>query len=270
MKFNWQNTGVSAYQQFFAIDDDNDDRPPLQPIHFQKSLNPKSVEFSGVTLQYGSAKPLFENLNLKFDAGKLIALKGIDGSGRSSFLRAIMRDTPIAKGKIVVGNDNICISDPRFERGSVQYVGQSPTLFRGTILENLTLFGALSAKTALSASKIVGLDEEVVRMPRGYDTLLKSAAGRDVPAPTAQRICIARALATQPSVLILDEANTLLDFAGEQRLTQAFKSLRGKITIIIATHRPSLIRLADQAYDVQAGRVLRLEGEARDSSAIAS
>jgi ABC-type multidrug transport system fused ATPase/permease subunit len=177
-----------------------------------------------------------------------------------------MDDTPVTEGEVLIGDD----SNLSGSRGSVRYVGQTPTLFRGTILDNLTLFGELPAKTALMASRIVGLNDEIVRMPQGYDTMLKSAAGRDIPAPTAQRLCIARAIAMRPSVLILDEANTLLDFAGEQRFIEALERLRGKITIIVATHRPSLIRMADQAYEVAGGGVKPLDRHTPDEKAAAS
>lgn len=235
-------------------------------IHQRKlphRITPKSITFETATIQHENAKPIFSNLSFKINAGEIVALKGDDGSGRSSLLRSIMGDTPVTSGSVYLGADAIS-SDIGSEnvRKSVRYVGQNPTLFRGSILENLTMFGEYSTKTALTASRIVGLDTEVVRMPLGYDTLLKSAAGRDIPSPTAQRICIARAIAAHPSVLILDEANTLLDLAGEQRLVEALMRLRGRITIIISTHRPSLIKLADTAFEVQHGSIAPIFGNA--------
>jgi ABC-type multidrug transport system fused ATPase/permease subunit len=161
-------------------------------------------------------------------------------------------DTPVVAGSVMIGDQPIGATT----RDSVRYVGQNPTLFRGTILENLTLFGDIPAGAALEASRLIGLDDEVVRMPLGYDTMLKNASGRDVPAPTAQRLCLARALTSKPSVLVLDEANTVLDLAGEQKLAHALRLLRGKVTILLATHRPSLIALADEAYEI-AGKTIR-------------
>lgn len=233
------------------------DQPSSAPVNFQNRARPKSVTLRNVTVQYGDAKPLFENLNFEIPAGAIVAIKGADGSGRSSLLRVLMGDTPITEGEVLIGDQK----GAENARAAVRYVGQSPTIFRGTILDNLTLFGELPAKSALTASRIVGLDDEIVKMPLGYDTMLKSAAGRDVPAPTAQRISIVRALAMRPSVLILDEANTLLDFAGEQRFAEALQRLRGKITIVLATHRPSLIRLADKAYEVSGGKLVPLDDE---------
>lgn len=238
------------------------------PTTFSRPKRAEKVTFKNVTIRYGDAKPLFENLNLEIPAGAMIAIKGADGSGRSSLLRAMVADTPVTQGEIVFGDGSIPSKDAM--RACVRYVGQTPTTFRGTVLDNLTLFGELPAKTVLKASKMIGLDEDIVRMPLGYDTMLKNGGGRDIPTPTAQRLCIARALAMLPSVLILDEANTLLDFSGEQRLTDALQRLRGKVTIVIATHRPSLIRLADKAYDIVDGTLKPVDLEAPGQGAIAS
>ena len=224
--------------------------PPTRPT----AVRALSVELVDVKVQRGDAPPLFEHLNLKIPAGSFVVIKGADGSGRSSLLRLFMKDTVVSDGRVLVGEEEL-----ENVHGAVQYVGQTPMLFRGTILDNLTLFGERPAKTALSASRLVGVDDDIVRMPMGYDTMLKSASGRDIPAPTAQRLCIARALAMNPSVLILDEANTLLDLAGEQRFIEALKKLHGKMTLIVATHRPSLLKLADAVYEIEAGKLKRID-----------
>ncbi len=210
---------------------------------------PLPVTFNNVSIRRGEVQ-LFRNLNLDVLAGSIVALRGADGSGRTSLVRALMGDVAITAGEIKVGEERIS-NDAAAKVSPVRYVAPTPTIFRGTIIENLTLFGAIPAKAALTASKLIGLDSEVVRMPLGYDTMLKSAAGRDIPVATSQRICIARAIATNPSVIIFDDANTLLDMTGERRFAEALVQLRGKMTVIIATHRPSLLRAADAVYDIK-------------------
>lgn len=216
---------------------------------------PEPVTFSNVSIRRGDVQ-LFRNLNLDIPAGSIVALRGADGSGRTSLMRAVMGDVPISAGDIKIGDKRIG-ADENVTTSLARYVAPTPTIFRGTIIENLTLFGAISAKTALAASKLIGLEGEVVRMPLGYDTMLKSAAGRDIPVATSQRICIARAIATNPSVIIFDDANTLLDMTGERRFGEALRQLRGKMTVIIATHRPSLLRAADAVYDIRNGTLER-------------
>ncbi len=233
----------------------------LPATRYPTRFIPQKLSLNNLTIQYGETAPVFENLNLEIEAGAFIAIKGEDGSGRSTLLRALIHDAPIIDGEILIGDEVASTDSTTLSRRSVRYVGQHPTLFRGSILDNITLFGETPTHVALSASKLVGLDEEVVRMPLGYDTLLKSATGRDLPAPTAQRIALARAIAMRPSVLILDEANASLDFSGEQRFLEALEKLRGKTTIVISTHRPSLLRLADKVYEIQHGKLMPAPAE---------
>lgn len=229
--------------------------------HYPERLTPLAVSFRDVSVQHIGAEPLFENVSFTIPAGAIAAFRGADGSGRSSLLRTLINDTPFIRGEILVGDQTYTDNDLHAARRQIRYVGQAPAIFRGTILENLTLFGEVPAKVALSASKLLGLDEEIGRMPLGYDTLLKSATINDIPAPVAQRIAIARAIALRPSVLVLDEANVTLDLNGELRLIDALQRLKGKITIIMATHRPALVRLADMVFEVSPGKVEPMKSE---------
>lgn len=242
------------------------DRDVKAAFRYGEKFNPQPIAFENVTVQHGDSPPLFEELNLDVAVGSLIAIKGADGSGRSSLLRVLMDDTPIVRGRVLIGGKSVDAG----ARHLVRYVGQTPTIFRGSLLDNLTLYGEISTNAALAASRIIGIDDEVNRMPLGYDTMLKSAAGRDLPASTAQRLSIARAIATMPSVIVLDEANTLLDLAGEQRFVAALKRLHGRITIIVATHRPSLIKLADEAYEISNRKLQRIGAARSDAKALAS
>ncbi len=164
-------------------------------------------------------------------------------------------DAPVTQGEIVIDDAPVGAETAIASRRFVRYVGQHPIIFRGTILDNITLFDEIPTQAALEAAKFIGLEDEVMRMPLGYDTPLKNAMGRDLPIPTAQRVSLARALAMHPSVLLLDEANASLDFSGEQRFREALENLRGKTTIIMATHRPSLLKLADRIYEIRDGKL---------------
>jgi ATP-binding cassette subfamily C protein LapB len=234
---------------------ENSDVKPLEAQHFPDRFKPQAVSIKNLTIQHGDMAPLFEELCLDIEAGEFVALTGADGCGRSSLLRALIQDAPIVKGEIKIGDHVYNNEAPNTARRYVRYVGQNPVIFRGSIVENITLFGETPTNIALSAARFTGLDEEVSRMPLGYDTHLKSAAGRDIPAPTAQRITLTRVLAMRPSVLILDEANTLLDMAGEHQFIEALGRLHGRVTTIIATHRPSLLRLADNVYEIRNGKL---------------
>ena len=227
-------------------------------VQTTKIETPASISFKDVTIRYGDATPLFQRLHLNIAPGEIIAFRGSDGSGRSSLLRAINGGTLPAAGSVELDGVPVSYENNGAIRSAVRYVAQEPALFRGTILENLTIFGKTPVKNCLWASKLIGLDEIIIRMPMGYDTQLEGAAGQDIPASTSQRICIARALALKPSVIIFDEANTALDLPGEKAFMAALEELRGRMTIILSTHRPSLLRQADRAFEVGDGQVLPL------------
>ncbi len=227
--------------------------PPPAAIRIPR---PAGVEIKNMTIQYGSAKPLFENINVAVGAGEFVAVRGGDGSGRTSLLRAMSGAVIPAKGGVRINGVLLTEENAPAIRQAVRYISQEPAIFRGTILENLTIFGKTPTATCLAASKLIGLDNEIIHMPLGYDTKLENATGGDIPASTAQRIAIARALALQPSVLIFDEANTSLDMPGEKALLVALQKLKRNMTIIMATHRPSLIGLADRAFEIVDGSVV--------------
>ncbi len=215
-------------------------------------LGPLPIIFREATIQSADGSTAFESLCATLNAGKIIALRGTDNSGRTTLLRSIIGDGIVSGGEIFVGEI------PSAQARSVTcYVGANPVLFRGTILENLTLFGDIPSPAALATAQSIGLEEEVARLPLGWDTMVKSTLCREVPVAIAQRIAIARALALEPSVLIFDEANTTLDHRGEASFAKMLEDRRGDATVLIATHRPSLLSLADEVYDVGQGTLTR-------------
>lgn len=201
----------------------------------------------------GDKKPILQNIDIDIAPGEIIGLKGEDGSGRTTFLRLICGDLKPSHGSILV--DGINLGGPLGGRvlPRIGYVNQTPFAFRGTILENLTMFGDTSAQRAREAAELIDLEVEIKRYPTGFDTPLGDGTAHDIPASATQRINIARTLARDPAVLILDEANTAFDHRGEEAFVNALHTLRGKMTVIIATHRPSLMRLADRCFEVKKG-----------------
>ncbi|MBT8471605.1 MAG: ATP-binding cassette domain-containing protein [Marinicaulis sp.] len=226
-----------------------------------KKINagPAAIQMNGVCIQHGNSRPLIENINLNVAAGELVAIRGGDGSGKSSLLRTLTGTIVPKHGTVRFGDTELSPETQPKIRRAVRYVGQEAVIFQGTILENLTTFGKASVSSAINASKLIGLDNEIIRMPKGYDTRIENVSGHEIPASTAQRISIARSIALRPSVLILDEANTALDMIGEKALANAIIALRGKQTVIVATHRPNLIRLADKAYEISDKKIATIE-----------
>jgi ATP-binding cassette subfamily C protein LapB len=190
--------------------------------------------------------PIFSNLNLDIPMGTVIGVQGEDGSGRSTLLKLLRGELHPTVGTVRIAG--VSTSDPFFSdiRREVAYVGSVPVIFRGTILENITLFRPEKNGLARNMCLIVGLDQVINVLPEGFETRLGEGSADELPVSIMQQISIARALTCEPSILILDEANTVLDRLAEASLISAIHALRGQKTMIMATHRPSLLAISDQ------------------------
>jgi len=189
--------------------------------------------------------PIFSNVNLDIPMGSVVGVQGEDGSGRSTLLKVLRGELHPTVGTVRIAG--VLTTDPCFAdiRSGVAYVGSVPVIFRGTILENLTLFCSEKNGLARRMCRIVGLDRAINVLPEGFETRLGEGIADDLPISIMQQISIVRALTCEPSILILDEANTVLDRVAEASLISAIHALRGQKTMIVATHRPSLLATSD-------------------------
>jgi ATP-binding cassette subfamily C protein LapB len=200
---------------------------------------------------------LFAGIDLDIAAGEAIAIRGENGTGRGVLLAIMMGLVRPTSGRVLFDGHDIAVFDPRSVRRQTAYVPRVGTLFRGTILDNLTGFRDGDAvERALQAAMQLGLDEAVARMPDGYQTRVGESSGEDVPGGVLQRIVVARALAAGAPIVLFDEANTHLDGAGNTHIRNALTALKGKATLVIVSLRPSLLNIADRAYDLRGGRLV--------------
>jgi len=207
---------------------------------------------------------LFADVSFTVDAREIVGLRGPDGSGRSTMMRILSGEIPPARGLVAIDGEDLFGPLHDALRARIAYVGASESLFRGTILENLTMFGRVAdVEIALHAAHLIGLDTEIHLLPMGYETQLGSGIIHDLPASTVQRIALARALATEPSILVLDEANSMLDQTGEAALIKALDRLRGRLTVLVVSHRPSFLAAADRLLELSGGRVLEVARDDR-------
>jgi ATP-binding cassette subfamily C protein LapB len=204
----------------------------------------------------------FENASFSVEAGTITGIRGVDGSGRSTLMRILSGDLQPDGGTIRYGGHDLYGPAHALLRERISYVGPAAPLFRGTILENLTMFGcSATPERAREAAALIGLEHDIHLLPNGYDTDLGVGVMEALPSSTKQRIAIARALARGPRVLILDEANAPLDQRSEALLIEALKSLRGQMTILMISYRPSLLKISDHLLEVADGRVTPVEPE---------
>lgn len=212
------------------------------------------VTLCNVSFGYGAGgDDLFRGLNLEVKPGERVAIAGDNGCGKSTLLRMILGAIRPASGEILLDGIAVDRYDPEELRGGpVAYVPQYSELFRGTIMDNLTMFRPALRKHALAIAKDLGLDEVIYRLPGGYDTRIGDGSTEALPRGVTQRIAVVRALAGNPRIVLFDEANACMDGPGDDQLRRYLENLDRHCTMILVTLRPSLQKMAD--------RVLVLKG----------
>ncbi|MEP3428198.1 MAG: ATP-binding cassette domain-containing protein [Roseibium sp.] len=196
------------------------------------------------------------NLNLTINAGETIAFEGSDGSGRTTLARLISGAVEPTSGTVLIDAYDLYGPDHRSVRRQIAYVGNDAEMFSGTILQNLTLFGSQSTpQTARMAADLIGLEKDIHLLPQGYDTQLGNAIEENLTDSMLQRIAIARALASEPKILILNDANGALDHRSEAELIDGLKRLKGQLTTVIVSHRPSFRAIADKQFLLEDGEL---------------
>lgn len=217
-----------------------------------------AIRLDGLSFSYGGEEAfLFEDLNLEVSPGEVIGISGQSGSGKTTFLMLMMGLLQPSSGKVEIDGVDMARLDPYALRRHIAFLPQTGTLFKGSILDNLTLFQGASAVTpALEAAQIVGIDDTIRHLPEGYEVQVGDGASTEIPTGLRQGIAMARALARRPRIILFDEANGGLDEASDARLKKALAALKGRATIIMVSHRPSLLQLADRRYDLRGGRLV--------------
>ena len=215
------------------------------------------IKLRNLTYYYdGDEKPAIDDISLDIAPGKMIGLHGGDRCGKSTLVKLIIGDMAPTSGTLKI--DGREISGPERDRiiGEIAYVPQYSEIFTGTILENITMFQTgETIDAAREAARLLGLEADIHRLPEGYDTQLSEGIGDELPMGMMQRITIARSIARKPRILLFDEANSSLDSRADKLLRQAFLELKGNVTIVLVSHRPSLLRLCDHIYELDRGEI---------------
>ncbi len=228
----------------------NDDNlPPLK-------LSTARIEFANVRFSYRDDTPVLRGMNFVAQPGKVTALVGPSGGGKSTVLNLLLRFYEVDSGRILVDGQNIAAVSRQSLRQETAYVGQIVHLFRGTIRENIAL-GKLDASDAeiVAAAKAAHAHDFIVGFPGGYDTPV-GEHGMQLSGGQRQRISIARALIKNAPIILLDEATAALDSESERHVQEAIAELcKGRTTLVIA-HRLSTIMHADCILVVENGLVV--------------
>lgn len=222
--------------------------------------DPIGLQAQDITVERGG-RPLIEAINFDLKPGQFLGVEGPDGEGKSTLMRVLGGDIPPLQGTLLA--DGTPISEATRETNRIAFASAGQGLFTGTILDNLTLFGeGASIENACWAVDLIGLRKSIDTLPLGFDTTVGNTASTALASGFIQRIILARALAQRPSLLVLDEPQAFLDNDADRDVLAGLLELKGKMTIIMATNRPSYLRLADIRLKVLNGQLVPFEDDA--------
>jgi len=216
-----------------------------------------TIKLDRVSFRYGPEHdPVLLGVAFEAKQGETVAIVGFTGSGKSTLLKLIAGMYKPQAGSLLMNNQDIRQLNVMELRRSVAYVPQEVQMFHGTIAQNMRLNNGLASDADLEeAATNAGVLEDIMKMPDGFNSRIGDGSKNKYPPGFLRSIAIARALVSPAKIILLDEPGTSLDFESDQRLMKQISKLKGERTIIIVSHRPSHIRLADKAVMLDNGSV---------------
>jgi ATP-binding cassette subfamily C protein LapB len=215
------------------------------------------IEFKDVTFSYkGQNFETLKNINLTIKQGEKVAILGRIGSGKSTLAKLLMNLYTPTHGSVLVDQTDIRQIDPVDLRRSIGCVPQDPFLFMGTIKDNITIGEQyVTDEEVLEASKAAGVHDFLGKHEAGYD-LLVGERGEGLSGGERQSVTLARALLTSPNIMILDEPTNSMDRQTEQAFIKKMKTLIYDQTLILITHKMSVLSLVDRVIVVEDGKIV--------------
>lgn len=244
----------SARRIVEVLDEKSNLTNPENPITEVKNGD---VEFDDVSFKYSATAEKFalENVNLKIKSGETVGILGGTGSSKTTLVNLISRLYDVSEGSVKVGDVDVRDYDMEVLRKSVAVVLQKNTLFQGTIKENMR-WGNENAtdEEIVTVCKLAQADEFISQFPNGYDAMIDQG-GANVSGGQKQRLCIARALLTNPKVIILDDSTSAVDMKTDALLRAAFRKAIPDTTKIIIAQRVASVMDADKIVIMNNGKI---------------
>lgn len=236
------------------------DAPPEPAFRPNRSMPPNimgKVTFDHVTFRYAPKLPeVLSDVNFEVQAGEVIGVVGISGAGKTTLMRLLQRLYAPESGRILIDGVDLNLVDTSWLRRQVGVVGQDTLLFNRSVRENIALADpGLGMEAVMQAARLAGANDFILKLPDGYDTVI-GERGSKLSGGQRARIAIARALATNPRMLLLDEATASLDYESERLIQDNMADIAQGRTVFIAAHRLSTLRLANRILVLDGGRLI--------------
>ena len=247
-----QTSMVSAGRVFALIDERTYE--PLQE-NGQAEIKEGNIRFEHVCFSYDGKHPILDDISFSVNKGETIAFVGHTGSGKSSIINVLMRFYEFQSGRVLLDDVDIRNYSQEELRKNIGLVLQEPFLYHGTIKSNIAMYQDISDEQVQAAASFVDADSFIQELPQGYDAPV-SERGFSFSTGQRQLLAFARTVASQPKILILDEATANIDSETESLVQASLAKMRqGRTTIAIA-HRLSTIQDANCIYVLDKGRII--------------
>jgi ABC-type multidrug transport system fused ATPase/permease subunit len=226
-----------------------------KPARGSKALPEISaVAFADVSYEYAPERPAIEHISFEAREGEAIGIVGPSGSGKSTISQILLQLRAPTTGEYLVnGYPASDYSEQDWQR-LVAYVPQTPHLIHASVAENIRYFRDIPDEAVERAARLAGIHEEITSWTHGYDTTVGPRADA-VSGGQAQRICIARAVAGDPKMLLLDEPTSAVDMRSERLIQDSLLKLKGEVTLFIIAHRISTLDMCDRVMVILDGRL---------------
>jgi len=216
-----------------------------------------NVTFEHVGFRYRiDTTQVLHDVSFNVAPGEVIGIVGSSGSGKSTLTKLLQRLYVPESGRVLVDGVDLAMVDLAWLRRQVGVVLQENVLFNRSVRENIALADpAMSMERVIHAATLAGAHDFILELPEGYDTLV-GERGSNLSGGQRQRIAIARALVTNPRILIFDEATSALDYESERVIQQNMRRIAADRTVFIIAHRLSTVRSADRIFTIEKGRIV--------------
>ncbi|MFY9969173.1 MAG: type I secretion system permease/ATPase [Roseiarcus sp.] len=235
---------------------------PTEPSPLMRLAPPTprgAIEFRNVSFRYrpGAAEVL-KDVSLTIEPGETLGIVGPSGSGKSTLTKLVQRLYLPSEGQVFLDGADLSQVDPAWLRSHIGVVLQENLLFNRTVHENIAFANPVMPRAkVIEIARLAGADDFIDKLPDGYDTLIEER-GANLSGGQRQRIAIARALATDPRVLILDEATSALDYESERIIQRNMRRIVKGRTVIIIAHRLAAVRGCNRIVGVADGRIVEV------------
>ena len=215
------------------------------------------VTFDKVTFRYRpETAEVLSGIDLDVAAGEVIGIVGRSGSGKSTLTKLVQRLYVPERGRVLIDGHDLALADPAWLRRQLGVVLQENFLFNRSVRENIALSDpGIPLEQVIQAAQLAGAHEFILELPEGYDTIV-GEHGASLSGGQRQRLAIARALITNPRILIFDEATSALDYESEHAVMRNMRAICQNRTVLIIAHRLSTVRMANRIIVVDKGRIV--------------